>query len=279
LKKGFFMENANHLVRLIFASGLAARIWATPPPEPEFPMAGGSLGQAIQLNIRTVGDPQISQPRCQAILSFRDSANLQVGPTRSVDLGEDEAASLTVNFSQFVSRFGQRFDLRPIVTRLSREANFSCQTSVELFDSMTGRTLAWTTPPEPGAPSSTAPPEPELPPVSGALGQTMRFGIVRTTASSGISDPDELPACSADLIFHNSRGVIVAQKRVLLQPGHSDFLDLNVNTQVSRFGERAVLQPCLQPVSTGSANGCVASVQVFDQITGWTTVVASAPLR
>ena len=73
--------------------------------------------------------------------------------------------------------------------------------------------------------------------------------------------------------------VLVAQKRVALEPGQSDFLDLNLNTQVSRFGERAVIQPCLQPVAAGSTVGCAISVQVFDQFTGWTTTAASALLR
>jgi hypothetical protein len=100
--------------------------------------------------------------------------------------------------------------------------------------------------------------------VSATLGQTLRFGVVRTTAQS----------CTADLVFHNSQGVVVAQKRVALEPGHSDFLDLNMTQQVPRFGERGLYLPCVQPVAAGSSDGCIGSVQVFDQFTGWTTTFA-----
>jgi len=245
-------------------------------PAPDFPMFGGSVGQAIQLNIRAVGDPQISVARCQATLSFHDGRNLPVGTSRTVNLGPNEGAFLTLEFSQVVSRLGQRFELRPVVTPINTEGDFPCQTSVELYDLTTGRTTAWAPPPNPGISDPNLDHD-DFPPVSGALGQTMRLGVVRTAA--GISDPNLRTACQADLIFHNSQGAVVAQKRVALEPGQSDFLDLNLNTQVSRIGERVVYLPCVKPVAAGSTIGCAISVQVFDQFTGWTTTAASAPLR
>ena len=39
-----------------------------------------------------------------------------------------------------------------------------------------------------------------------------------------------------------------------------------------RFGERKVINSVLIPVAPGSAAGCKASVQVFDQASGWTQV-------
>ncbi|MFN7938773.1 MAG: hypothetical protein U0R19_35920 [Bryobacteraceae bacterium] len=53
------------------------------------------------------------------------------------------------------------------------------------------------------------------------------------------------------------------------EPGRSEVLDLNMNGLV-RFGERAVVVHRFLPLGAGSAEGCVFSVQVFDQGTGWT---------
>jgi hypothetical protein len=135
----------------VLAFALAPKVWAIAPPEPDFPMVGGSLGQTIQLNIRAVGDPQILAPRCQAILSFRDSNNLPVGTSLTVDLGPDQGTFLTLSFNRLVSRLGQRFELQPVVTAVNREVNFACQASVEIYESISGRTIAWIAPPEPDA--------------------------------------------------------------------------------------------------------------------------------
>jgi hypothetical protein len=230
-------------------------------------MIGGSAGQMIQLNIRGVGDPQISTPRCQATLSFRDTRNAPVGDSRAVDLGPGQSATLTLNFNQLVSRVGERFELEPLVTPASGGVNFACQASVEVYEPISGRTTAWAPSANPGF----SDPDDDVPPVSGALGQTMRLGVVRT-----ISDPDD-KRCIVDLMFRNSQSIIVAQKRVLLEPGHGDALDLNMNTQVSRLGDRALIAPSLRTVATGSGNGCLVSVQVFDQRTGWTTTYVEDP--
>jgi hypothetical protein len=69
----------------------------------------------------------------------------------------------------------------------------------------------------------------------------------------------------------------VGQKRVALEPGQADALDLNMNTQLSRFGERLLIAPSLRPVETGGTRGCVVSVQAFDQASGWTTTYITDP--
>ena len=63
--------------------------------------------------------------------------------------------------------------------------------------------------------------------------------------------------------------------RKTLGPREGGFLDLNFNTLVMRLGQRAVVAASVLPVSAGSADGCVASLEVFDQATGWTTVVVT----
>src|SRR5262249_13488267 len=102
----------------VLTCAVAGGCWAI-PSELDFPMIGGSAGQMIQLNIRGVGDPQISTPRCQATLSFRDTRNAPVGDSRAVDLGPGQTATLTLNFNQLGSRLGERFELEPLVTPAS----------------------------------------------------------------------------------------------------------------------------------------------------------------
>jgi hypothetical protein len=83
------------MAHAVLLGALAGRGWSVAPLELGFPMIGGSLGQTIQLNIRAIGDPNISTPRCQATLSFRDSRSVPVGTSSSVDLGPGQAASLS----------------------------------------------------------------------------------------------------------------------------------------------------------------------------------------
>ena len=42
-------------------------------------------------------------------------------------------------------------------------------------------------------------------------------------------------------------------------------------------GERLLIAPSLRPLETGGTQGCVVSVQVFDQASGWTTTYISDP--
>ncbi|MBI3682842.1 MAG: hypothetical protein HY235_20915 [Acidobacteria bacterium] len=242
------------------------RLCADPTPH-LFPMMGGSLGNVIQLNVGGLGGPDT---RCQAQLGFRDLRNMPVGPSRAVDLGPGETASLTLNFNTLVSMSRQRFELRPLVTPANRDgSNFACKSSAEIYEPGSGRDLAWASPAilDPGI-------APVLPPVSAALYQTLRLGA--------IGDPDLTPAigdpnvkCAADLVLRNSRGVVVARKTVSLGAGMGDFVDLNMNTQVSRLGERAIIDPGIIPAPGTSAAGCRVSVQLIDQFTGWTTLIAA----
>jgi hypothetical protein len=133
---------------------------------------------------------------------------------------------------------------------------------VEVFEPVSGRTLVYAASIDP-APTGDMP-------IGGALGQTMRLSI------RAVEDPDQ--RCAADLTVRDANGAALATVRKTLGPGQGGFLDLNINTLVMRFGQRAVVAASVVPVSPGSADGCVASLEVFDQATGWTTVVLPIPI-
>ena len=87
---------------LILMCALTGKSFATGLPGLNFPMVGGVSGQTIQLNIRAIGDPNISLARCQANVGYRDSSGHPIGSSRAVDLRPGQNTFLTLKFSQFV---------------------------------------------------------------------------------------------------------------------------------------------------------------------------------
>lgn len=77
---------------------LTGRGFAVGLAELRFPMIGGVSGQVIQLNIRAIGDPNISL----ASVGFRDRSGLSVGASRAIDLRLGQGTFVKLKFSQFV---------------------------------------------------------------------------------------------------------------------------------------------------------------------------------
>jgi hypothetical protein len=146
----------------ITASGATAQ-----PIDPFFPMIGGSMGEIMRLNVKGLGGPDT---KCVAEIGFRNAQGVAVGPSRRVELAPDYAAFLDLNLNTLVSRLGERVELRGWL----RHTRYSgpCAASVELFEHITARTMVAQTP------SFHSPPDPDLPPVGGALGQTVRLSAV-----------------------------------------------------------------------------------------------------
>jgi hypothetical protein len=76
---------------------------------------------------------------------------------------------------------------------------------------VSGRTLVY-------AASVQPPPIGDMPPIGGALGQTMRLSI------RAVEDPDQ--RCAADLTVRDANGAALATVRKTLGPGEGGFLDL-----------------------------------------------------
>jgi hypothetical protein len=188
---------------------------------------------------------------------------------------EGESAFQDLNFNAFVTRLGQRYEARAVVTYPPDQAAGVCRWSAEIYDQFSKRTtLIYGYPPDPISPISG---ETFLAPLGGAFGQTVRAAVVADSAEPAppTGGPPVAPAaCQVEVHFHSATGAIVASKVMKPAPGESDTLDLNMNGLV-RFGERGVINPCMMPVGPGSAAGCKVSVQVFDQITGWTQAMIS----
>jgi hypothetical protein len=149
-----------------------------------------------------------------------------------------------------------------------------CDGSVEVFELVTGRTTALLrlfTGLKPDTPGLAAPPDPEFPARGAVRGQMVRLGVARTQ-NIDLQAPPE-PEYQAVLGFTDGAGRMVGpQKRIALEPGQFDFTDLDPAQVLGPTGGRATIRPVLLSAG-GSMEGCHASAQVFEQSTGWTSVV------
>ncbi len=118
------------------------------------------------------------------------------------------------------------------------------------------------------SPTLAAPPNFSL--VGLAFNQSLRINIVVPTAQPGFPPS----SCAAALWFLDANGNPVGPSRsVNLDPGQSASLDLNANTVLKRFGQRVELRPV---AITFPPDPCVVSAEVFDNFTGFSTLVIPA---
>jgi hypothetical protein len=76
--------------------------------------------------------------------------------------------------------------------------------------------------------------------------------------------------------FKGIRGATLGPVQDLnLAPGQAAFAELNFNNHVSRLGERVQVHPAMAAVNNGSAVGCRASAEIYDQLTARTMVYAA----
>ena len=252
---------------------LCGTLPASEPPEPEFPILGGSLGQTMRIAITADG-----RAGCTAVAGFRNSLGQPPEPEKTLMLAPGQTGFVDLSLNRLAARIGQRVEVRPFV----QVAAGQCDGSVEVFEVFTGRTTAslrlftgLQAPPEPDAPGLQAPPELEFPALGAVRGQMVRLGAARsqsTPATPGLVAPPE-PDCQAVLGFTDANGNAVGpQKRIDLAPGQFDFVDLDPAKVPGPAGGRVTIRPVLLS-SGGSMAGCQASAQVFEQLTGWTSVV------
>ena len=71
-------------------------------------------------------------------------------------------------------------------------------------------------------------------------------------------------------MFHDMEGVVIKETTMTLQPGTGGSLDLRRSEITSRTG-RVEIIPCIR-VALGAA---VGGLQLYDTLTGFTTVLAS----
>jgi hypothetical protein len=128
---------------LVLAPGVIA--W---PPDPVFGLQGVAWGQVLRLNVVAWPPGPIGGVVCVARLSFVDKLGNAAGPApKMVNLSSGHADFLDVAGASLVAHFGQRAELRPVVTMLPGAPSV-CAATAEVYDQFSGRTWAlW--PPSP----------------------------------------------------------------------------------------------------------------------------------
>jgi hypothetical protein len=101
----------------------------------------------LRLNlVAFVPDPVNPSP-CIAQLSFVDKLGHPAGPApKMVNLSLGQADFLDVAGARLVAQFGQRAELRPVVTIVTTGAPTVCAATAEVYDQFSGRTWTWATP-------------------------------------------------------------------------------------------------------------------------------------
>jgi hypothetical protein len=228
---------------------------------------GGAFGQTVRV---TVAAPD--GVRCALSAGLLLPAQPQPVEARELDLGPGQTGVVDVNVTRLAGRPGRRVELLPYFELRGGQ----CIVSSEVFEQVTGRTLALSKGVLVGFDPQPEPPSPALeglllPAVSIGSGQFVRLGVAR-----GFDPQPEPPAdplhCTVVLAFADARGVVIGSPLAVdLAEGGVASLDFNPPP-----GLRRLVQPRLLPASGGGdARGCVASVQLVDTLTGWTTAVSS----
>jgi hypothetical protein len=127
-----------------FSLVLAPGATVTVVPEPIFPLQGVAWGQVLRLNLVAVNPGP-----CIAHLSFVDKFGIPAGPApKLVNLSLGQADFLDVAGARLGAQFGQRAELRPVVTIVTpgAAAPAVCAATAEVYDPFSGRTWAWCNP-------------------------------------------------------------------------------------------------------------------------------------
>lgn len=259
------------------------RAYAASPPDPEFPILGGSAGQIMRV---TVAAP--FPPPCRVAIHFQTTLQALPDPERILDLESGQIGFTDLDLSRLAPRLGVRVEVRPTL----RVLDGRCSASVETFEVFTRRTTAFlrlftglSTPPDPETPPpdpETSPPEPDFAPMGVALGQIIRFGVARDAQLPG--DVNQIlipPPCRGTFGFFNARGEQIGNEMPIdLAPGQFAFASLDPRAPGTVApAPRTIVLPRLRADGEGSLAGCHASVQVFDALTGWTTEVVGGTTR
>jgi len=132
-----------------FSLVLAPSAKVTVNPAPIFPLQGVAWGQVLRLNLVAFNPSPANPGPCIAQLSFVDKLGNPAGPApKMVNLSLGQADFLDVAGARLVAQFGQRAELRPVVTIVTTgaAAPAGCAATAEVYDQFSGRTWAWVNP-------------------------------------------------------------------------------------------------------------------------------------
>ncbi len=276
---------------------LAARAaWAQGDvPESDLPVLGIAAGQIFRFSVASVNDSNRAEETrqgCEATLSFLDTQNRPVGSRLQVSLGPNEAGFLDLDTRTLGLSARQRINVRPVLMPSAQSG--PCFTSFSILNALTRRLLTHDSLALPTVGVTVPFSCPSgfccsalLPPLG--WGQTLLLTVVRFTSPV---DVDNMPL-PCDVIIEIREGgpatpAVASLTTGPLMPGQSATLSLNGNTVVN-FGETALLSQNVisTPVeimiteelscTVTTADGCILSYQVIDNLSAWTTVISLPP--
>ena len=222
-------------------------------------------GQAVQVNITHIGDPQIS-PAASALVEFFEGTTgvllkttnlkLAAGETQGADLGMNELIPLKGKVPIYAGVTMDDPNLKP-----------ACRASLEVLDKTTGRTVA-------------AMDNPELRPSAEAIfraltlvtGQAVRVNAVN------MGDPNEVPCPVVLAILAADGKTTLGQQRALLPAGVGTSLDVAVGDPNERVLLRATARRLVENrIQASLCRAFVFSVEIYDVATGITTLIMGDP--
>jgi hypothetical protein len=234
---------------------LAGAAWAQDSTTTiSFPMAGIGRDQTVQLNLVL-----LNPCTAQAVISDSNGSPLtflrfefQLVGVSTVQWNGNQAPT--------EKAFPQRSELRAVITLTPPAgATAPCQAvaSEEIYDNLIKSTSVIV------SPVLQPPGPPQFGPVGVGDLQTVRLNVVA-------HPPDP---CFGALSFLDASGnPIGSVNTASLSDGQAAYLDLTGQMATGGLGRHAEVVPVFTPTA-GVASVCDASVEVYDQLTGWTRIL------
>jgi len=230
----------------------------------EFPPVGVGFGETLRVNVHP------PSPCIWDLLITLDDGSPVVN--MNFNLATPTISTYPFDGNQVSPTLGSRIELLVSLTvSTPTTAASTCQPtgSVEILETATGLTSLVVAPIQipPGPTQATYP-------VFGPAG----MGTLQTARLNILAHPPN--PCYGILSFQNAAGnPIGTSKVVTLSAGTADFLDLPSEMAGVGFFGHAEVQPVFTPTA-GVASVCSGSVEVFDQLTGWSrTLVPPGPAQ
>ena len=218
-------------------------------------------GQAVQVNVSHVGNPEDAPNPCDARVEFVDGATGTVLKTARLTVPSGQTQSADLGVTEPVPVKG-KVPIYARATIVDLNTHPACgRPSLEVFDKATGRTAAAYEDPTDSLGTKAF-----FPAFTLVTGLTLRFNAVN------YSDPDQAP-CPVLLTIFNAEGIDLKQQSTLAS-GVGTFLDAaisdpNTRVQLRAAGSRVVGRGDDRTL----CRAFVFSVEVYDSATGITTLL------
>jgi hypothetical protein len=233
---------------------------STPGSQIAFPMIGVGVDQVFQLNVIVNG--------CLATLAIVDSAGILVEPPTTIGSTTGGLGAGKIMFNPFPIEHGfarSRAELRAIVS-LPPATTQPCraQATAEVFNEDSRHTTLIVPGLVPPGPNTVPPGPTQFGPIGLGFRQTVRLNVVAYPPNP----------CSGVIGFTDTLGHAVGgASPVTLAAGQATFLDLPGEAVVPERRQHGEIIAIFTQTVGAAPGACIASVEVFDQESGWTRVL------